>query len=159
MMKENVLDVLVYLFEHYIYDQPETVVDRASMHNDLIEAGFTPTDISKAFDWLDELERRRPQQAVHALPSGPVRVYAEEEADRLDADCRGFLMLLEQQGVLDAARRELVLDRVMALGDEEFGLDDLKWVVLMVLFNEPGQEAAFAWMESHLLETDGQTAH
>lgn len=159
MMKENVLDVLVYLFEHYIYDQPETFVDRASMHNDLIEAGFTPTDISKAFDWLDELERRRPHQAVHASPAGPVRIYAEEEADRLDPDCRGFLMLLEQRGVLDPGRRELVLDRVMALADEEFGLDDLKWVVLMVLFNEPGQEAAFAWMESHLLETDGQITH
>ena len=78
---------------------------------------------------------------------------------RLDGACRGFLMYLEQQGVLDAARRELVLDRLMALEHDELGVEDVKWVVLMVLFNQPGQEAAFAWMENHLLEDEGDPVH
>ncbi len=38
---------------------------------------------------------------------------------------------------LDADQRELVLDRAMALDQDELDLDDLKWVVLMVLFNQP----------------------
>ena len=42
---------------------------------------------------------------------------------------------------------------------EEIDLDDLKWVVLMVLFNQPGQEAAFAWMESHMFEGEGEPLH
>jgi len=37
------------------------------------------------------------------------------------------------------------LNRMLEAGDID--LDHLKWVVLMVLFNMPGQEAAFAWME------------
>jgi Smg protein len=81
-----------------------------------------------------------------------------EEA-RLDAECRGFLMFLEHNGILDALQRELVVDRVMALDQEEIDLDDLKWVVLMVLFNQPGQEAAFAWMESHMFESEGEPLH
>ena len=48
--------------------------------------------------------------------------------------------------------RELVIDRVMALESEEIDLDQLKWVVLMVLFNQPGSEAAFAWMEDLVLD-------
>jgi Smg protein len=48
---------------------------------------------------------------------------------------------------LDPTTRELVIDRVMALETDDIDLDQLKWVVLMVLFNQPGHEAAFAWME------------
>ena len=50
--------------------------------------------------------------------------------------------------------REVVIDRAMALDQDEVDLDDLKWVVLMVLFNQPGAEAAFAWMESQMFGDD-----
>ncbi|MEZ5671400.1 MAG: DUF494 family protein [Thiotrichaceae bacterium] len=56
-------------------------------------------------------------------------------------------MFLEQANILDPQTRELVIDRVMALDTEEFTLEQLKWVVLMVLFNQPGQESSLAWME------------
>ena len=81
------------------------------------------------------------------------------ELDRLDVECRGFLMFLEQHRVLDAGQRELVLDRAMALDQEELDLDDLKWVVLMVLFNQPGSEAAYAWMETQMFEDEPEPVH
>src|SRR5687768_5961139 len=159
-MKETILDVLLYLFENYFYDDPDAVRDRDSLQAGLIQAGFSPSEVSKAFDWLDELARQRPAAGSSVEPvRGPVRVYADVEEARLDAECRGFLMFLEHNGVLDGVQRELVVDRVMALDQEEIDLDDLKWVVLMVLFNQPGQEAAFAWMESHMFEGDGEPLH
>ncbi len=91
-MKETILDVLLYLFEHYFYDDPDAVRDRDSLQNGLIQAGFSPAEINKAFDWLDELARQRPAAAGPRLNT-PVRVYAEPELDRLDTECRGFLML------------------------------------------------------------------
>ncbi len=157
-MKETILDVLLYLFEHYFYDDPDAVRDRDSLQNGLIQAGFSPTEINKAFDWLDELARQRPVAASPRLNT-PVRVYADVELDRLDIDCRGFLMFLEHSGVIDADQRELVLDRVMALDQDEVDVDDLKWVVLMVLFNQPGSEAAYAWMESQMFEDDPEAVH
>ena len=57
-MKEtdSVLEVLVYLFEHYFYDDSESSQnhDRDSLQASLVQAGFSPTEISKAFDWLEE---------------------------------------------------------------------------------------------------------
>jgi len=157
-MKETILDVLLYLFENYFYEDPDAVRDRESLQAGLLQAGFSPTEISKAFDWLDELARERPDvQSLVTL--GPVRLYADVEEARLDRECRGFLISLERNGVLDPTRRELVLDRVMALDSEEIDVDDLKWVVLMVLFNQPGQEAAFAWMENHMFDGDGEPLH
>ncbi len=158
-MKENILDVLLYLFENFVYDDPDSLNDRDSLQANLLEAGFSPSEISKAFDWLDVLARERPQLTLREPPAGssaPVRVHAAEEIAKLDAECRGFLMFLEHSGVIDAERRELVLDRIMALDADEVDLDDLKWIVLMVLFSQPGQEAACAFLEIDLLESEGE---
>ncbi len=158
-MKETILDVLLYLFEHYFYEDPDAVRDRDSLQNGLLQAGFAPTEINKAFDWLDELSRQRPVAAAPRDIHRPVRLYVEQELSKLDRETLGFLMFLEQQSILDAAQRELVLDRVMALDQEEIDIDDLKWVVLMVLFNQPGAEAAYAWMENQMFEDEPEPLH
>jgi Smg protein len=35
----------------------------------------------------------------------------------------------------------------MALEEEDMDVERLKWVILLVLSSQPGEEAAFAWME------------
>ena len=158
-MKENVLDVLMYLFENYCYEEPDDTPDRESMEENLHEAGFTGPEIEKAFDWLDGLAQQRHEPELVLQGDRPVRVYVPSEVERLDTDCRDFLMYLENAGILDAQRRELVLDRLMALETHEITLDDLKWVVLMVLFNQPGQEANYAWMEDMMFDTEQEYRH
>ena len=157
-MKESILDVLLYLFEHYFTEDADPVRDRDSLQNGLIQAGFSPAEISKAFDWLDALAEQRPAASAPRA-NGPVRVFHGPELDKLDVDGRGFLLFLEQHGVLNADQRELVLDRAMALDQDELDLDDLKWVVLMVLFNQPGSEAAYAWMETQMFADEPEPVH
>ena len=41
----------------------------------------------------------------------------------------------------------------MALDTGDFDISQLKWVVLMVLFNQPGAEAAYAWMEDLVFDS------
>lgn len=154
-MKENILDVLLYLFEHLMIDDPDQ--DRDSLQESLLEVGFSPQEIGNAFEWLDGLAELRPAYAPHAVDAGgPVRVLAPQELERLDPEAQGFLMYLEQQGVLSPAQRELVLDRVMALDVGEVDEHELKWVILMVLFNQPDQEAAYSWLEN-LMFDHGET--
>lgn len=157
-MKESILDVLLYLFEHYFTEDADPVRDRDSLQNGLIQAGFSPTEINKAFDWLDALADQRPA-ATEPRVDGPIRIFHGLELEKLDVEGRGFLMFLEQQGVLDGDQRELVLDRAMALDQDELDLDDLKWVVLMVLFNQPGSEAAYAWMETQMFADEPEPVH
>ena len=158
-MKENVLDVLMYLFENYFYEETEDQPDRASLEQNLHEAGFTNGEIEKAFRWLDGLAEQRFQPEFKMHTNEPVRVFVDSEINRLDTDCRDFLMYLSNCGVLDAQRRELVLDRLMALEADEIYLEDVKWVVLMVLFNQPGQEANFAWMEDLMFDSEQEYRH
>jgi len=104
------------------------------------------------------LAQDRPQGQTIAS-KGPIRLFASQELDRFDIEAQGFLMFLEQHGVVSAEQRELVIDRAMALDQDDIDLDDLKWVVLMVLFNQPGSEAAFAWMESQIFMDEPEPVH
>lgn len=158
-MKENVLDLLMYLFENYIYDEPEREPDREDLAESLEQAGFSSGEIERAFHWLDGLAEQRQSPELGSHDENPLRLFTADETRRLDVEARGFLMYLENVGVLDAARRELVLDRLLALDASEIGLEDLKWVVLMVLFNQPGQEANYAWMEDLMFDEESEFRH
>jgi len=152
-MKENVLDILMYLLENFMCGEIDDDADQASLRAELLRAGFPDQEIEKAFSWLEGLSVLRENSPVLPVTAhAALRVYTPDEHKRLDAECQGFLMFLEQIGVLDPLSRELVIDRIMALESDETDLTDLKWVILMVLFNQPGKEAAFAWMEDLVFE-------
>lgn len=156
-MKENVFDVLMYLFENYFYEEASMDPDRESLEAELSQAGFGRPEVTKAFDWLDALSDSRHLPSVTAASAS--RVFTDSECQRLDVECRGFILFLEQAGILSGSSRELVIDRVMALDDEPIDLDALKWVILMVLFSQPDQEEAYVWMESLIFESPAQLLH
>jgi Smg protein len=158
-MKENVLDVLMYLFENYFYDEPDEEPDRDGLEESLHLAGFSNGEIDKAFEWLDGLAEQRYQPEFAMRAEQPIRVFIDSETERLDTDCRDFLIYLSNVGILDPQRRELVIDRLLALQSDEITLEDVKWVVLMVLFNQPGQEANYAWMEDLMFDTQQEYRH
>ncbi len=150
-MKENVLDVLLYLFQNYMSDDMDAEPDRDTVHDELLEAGFPAREISQAFEWLETLVERQ-EQPPGLYNGGSFRIYTEPERRRMDIECQGYLLFLEQTGILGPQTRELVIDRVMALQAEELDLQQLKWIILMVLFNHPGQEEAYAWMEDMVFD-------
>ena len=152
-MKEDMFDVLMYLFEHYYMDEEtEVSPDRESLHSELMEAGFPASDINQAFEWLEGLSSQQHQMQSPQAESA-IRIYSPRECERLDAESRGFLLFLEQMGILPPDARERVIERAMALDTDDFDLAQLKWVILMVLFNQPGAEAAYAWMEDLVFES------
>ena len=109
-------------------------------------AGFPTGEISKAFDWLeslgdeDELFISQPQKAS-------IRIYSSKEQRWLNPECRGYLMFLRDSNVLSSDNMEFIIDKILALKDIDFNLNKLKWVVLMILLNQPNKEAEFAWMD------------
>ncbi len=137
-MKESVLDVLMYLFENYRLGEFSDADYHSTLHTELVGAGFPDEEIQHAFAWLDGLGREG-QLPLQFGPGSAIRVYAREEQDKLATECRGFLMYLEQLGILSPENRELVIDRLMALEDD-VDVERVKWVVLLVLVNMPGSE-------------------
>ena len=155
-------DVLIYLFETYMHNESEMLVDQDKITDDLADAGFYREDINNALNWLEALaDLQEGQKAPYLYAADPqaLRIYTAEEAQRLDTTCRSFILFLEQIQVLHLDTREMVIDRIMALDSNEIDLEDLKWVVLMVLFNIPGYESAYQQMEELLFEVNEGYLH
>lgn len=128
-------DVLVYLFESYIHADACPASDQLARK--LSAAGFEDEEINEALDWLAGLRQvTETTQPCTAPTAGSMRIYADEELARLNPECRGFISFLESAGVLDAGKRELIVERAMALGDFSITLNRLKVIVLMVLWQQ-----------------------
>jgi len=128
-------DVLVYLFENC--QQAELADDRERVARKLSAAGFEDSDITEALHWLaGVLHAPRGVSAALPDPQRSFRAFAPRELAKLDAECRGFVMTLEHSGILNPETRELVLERSLAASGATLCLDQLKLIVLMVLWNQ-----------------------
>ena len=158
-MNENVVDILIYLYENYMDGELAPPSDHNDLRTELTQAGFTSGEIDKAFDWLDELadNAQWPQGEAHQPHS--LRIFTEEECCRLDVDSRGLLLFLEQNEILTQTARELVIERSLALDTPVITEEELKWIILLVLMNQPGQETAFARMEEMVYNEPPQYLH
>ncbi len=158
-MKENVLDVLMYLFETYVDTEEEQEQDQNELREELVRAGFNDAEIDHALDWLDGLGANNVLLAPNSETVNGTRIYADIELERLDASCRGYILYLEQIGILSPEQRELVIDRLLALESADIDVEQVKWVVLMVLFSQPGQEQAYARMEDLVFDDNAGSVH
>jgi Smg protein len=137
-MTGSVLDILIYVFDQYMLAEAPEVPERETLAADLERAGFGRHNVERALDWLADLagERSRPDMSSRAL-----RVFSSDEVERISTSCRGYPL-----------QREIVIDRLVALDGDDVDIDRLKWLVLMVLSSQPGQEQACARMEDLLFD-------
>jgi Smg protein len=158
-MKENVLDVLMYLFETYIDTEEEPEPDHNELRLELGKAGFSDREIDRALDWLDGLTEHQENLPLNPQTAHGTRIYSACELERLDVSCRGYILYLEQIGILSPPQREILIDRLLALESHDIDVEQIKWVVLMVLFSQPGQELAYARMEDLVFDDDNGLIH
>jgi Smg protein len=158
-MKENVLDVLMYLFETYVDTDEEPEADQNELRDELSQAGFADPEINRALDWLDGLTDQQQSLIYSAHAGRGTRIYSDFEQERLDSPSRGYITYLEQIGILSAPQREILVDRLLALESTDIDVEQIKWVVLMVLFSQPGQELAYARMEDLVFEETTGSVH
>lgn len=155
-------DILMYLFENYVHNETDVFIEQNELTDELLRAGFNKPEILKAIDWLEQLaELQHSDESPYLLtnPQQATRIFTESECQVLDVECRGFLMFVEQIGVINNETREMVLDRLAALDKNFIVLDDLKWLVLMVLFNVPGSEKAYEQMENLIFDEPSEVLH
>jgi len=128
-------DILVYVFENC--RQADLSHDTDRVAKKLTAAGFEESDILEALSWLAGVVRA-PQRSLAPLPeSGDAfRAFAPRELAKLDVECRGFLIYLENSGILSPSNREHVVERALAATGDAISLEQLKLIVLMVLWNQ-----------------------
>ncbi len=148
-MKDNVLEVLMFLYDNFLGNS-ESLEHEISIE-ELQEYGFMPTEIFKAFDWLENLAKDAPKSEIQQPPSTKsFRIYVPEECEVLNQQCRGFLQFLEYAHIIDPYIRELVVEQILGLETGNLSLEQMTRIILMVLFNQAGYEASISWLELYL---------
>jgi Smg protein len=126
-------EILMYLFESYFdagsYPEPDKLSRKLSA------AGFEGEEIDEALTWLSALQQQNPDNYPARLEHVGMRHFAELELLRVGYEARQFLLFSEQQHMISAVEREMILDRAVALQQENLGLDKIKLIMLMVLWN------------------------
>ena len=155
-------EVIMYLFESYMQIDQTIEINADQITDELLEEGFQKNDINKAIAWLDnlaELQQNSPQEQTQAAKKTSQRIYSNIEQQRLPSECRGYIYYLEQAELLNTHTREIVIDCAMSLEIETLPLEELQWLILMILFNDPKSGDAFLQFESMLLDFEDGLIH
>ncbi|ABL02740.1 protein of unknown function DUF494 [Candidatus Ruthia magnifica str. Cm (Calyptogena magnifica)] len=161
-MTNNILDVLTYMFDYLFEEAGQDSIheiDDIELKAHLSDIGFDIMRIDKALSWLENIAaiqdgKIKPFKTIY---EGSMRIYTEAEKIKLNAKSRGFLLFMENIGQLDANQREMIIDQIMSLGSASISLEDLKWVVMMVLGNSVDNEISAQWLESIVFLDDNRT--
>jgi len=150
-------DILVFLFENFFAADPQP--DRDSLERELTAAGFATDEIDQAFDWLKGLDNLTQYPYPESLAdSVSVRCYSEMEEKKLAPEGRGFLAFLESSGVINPIQREWIIDRALALPDSVVSVEEVKWIVLLVLWKQ-GRMDETLFLEDLLLDASEVSYH
>jgi Smg protein len=126
-------EILMYLFESYFdagsYPEPDKLSRKLSA------AGFEGDEISEALTWLSALQEQNPDRYPETLEHVGQRYFAGLELQYISDEARQFLLFAEQQHLISAIEREMIIDRSVALKQENLALDKLKLIMLMILWN------------------------
>jgi len=145
-------EVLMFLFENYMDGNVALKMDNADIAVKLEKIGFDRYEIDRALSWLAGLvEIQTAVLSGPKLTSQALRHYLPEESERLGVEGKGFLLYLEQLSIIDPITREIVIDRIMALDSREMNVARIRWVVLMVLFNQPDKKSALSLLQDMIL--------
>lgn len=145
-------EILMFLFENYMDSNARIPSNNAAIINELESIGFDRYDIDGALHWLDGLIQLQEVTGAGSQPASlAIRHYLPEESERLGNEGKGFLFHLERAGIIDALSREVVIDRIMALDMCDINLGRIRWVVLMVLFNQPDKKSALSLLQDMIL--------
>ena len=157
MKEQSVLSVLMFLIRYHMKSDGDYDLTDHELLPVLEKVGFTRPAILRALSWLSDLARLRHHLEQLPKPSS-FRVFNDYECQCLNEQCRGYIMALEQEGILKPITREIVINQLLELKSEQIDIELIKWVTLIVLFNQPeGDEhskKALSEMELAVLHSD-----
>ena len=139
-IKEDFLDILLYLFEYYSEDPVRESDTLFVIRDHLIDAGFQDAAIDHAMDWVEIFKNPKEGMMLHSPSNSSVRILSDDEKNLLDVECQNYISRLEKFGLLTPEKRELLIDKLTSIGFEPMDLEVVKALSILMLFQEPSVE-------------------
>lgn len=144
-MNERVVEILIYIMSE-IRKNHSVSQKLDLLSKNLIQKGYSESEISSAFTWLlDRLNHETEELVERRSPalSSSIRHLHEIERAVISVPAQGYLIQLRELGIVDELDVEQVLERAMMLGNSQVTVEDIKGIVGAMLFSaEPGLDGS-----------------
>jgi len=109
------------------------------LDHELEELGYSSKEIEQALFWLSS-QHRSIVPGVDGITKPSHRVLSPWEAACLDSEAYGYLLHLQNLGIIDQEQFETIVTRILPIGGERLPLGELKTLAGSVIFNVSGEE-------------------
>jgi Smg protein len=131
---DNFLQILLYLYSRQRRLADISIEQNEPLLEDFVDAGFVREQARSAITWLQQLKvQGENHQDIKQISLHAFRVYTAAENEKLTYEARGFILFLEQAGVLEVSMRELLIDTAMNLESPIIDLVELRCLLNVVL--------------------------
>ena len=121
-----------------LVDDPSYLDDPQELTEELVADGYQADEVEIALAWigrfLGEPEAAAPPPSEEITSKG-LRSQSLEEQLSLSTEAFGYLLRLENAGLIDPSLREEILERALVSFENEIGEDEMKIVSRMVLMD------------------------
>jgi uncharacterized protein Smg (DUF494 family) len=104
------------------------------LDKELGHLGYSAEEIEQALFWISSQWRPSGARLVDRVDRPAFRVLSPWEALSLDSDAYGYLLRLQNLGIIDSEQFEKILSRILPFGAEKLHVGDVKSVAASVLF-------------------------
>jgi uncharacterized protein Smg (DUF494 family) len=133
-MQERIIEILVYLLNEL--QQERTHTSKINLTRSLVLKGYTEVEINLAFSWIFNHLRRPPAGKTDSAYSFTDEMDSYPEADQLiiSPEAYGYLLHLLDLGIIKDNDVEMFVERALAYGKNDIGVDELKSIVATIIF-------------------------
>jgi Smg protein len=113
-----------------LFDEPGEILE------EFVDQGYQPKEVESALAWIDRFIAGPDQVSewtAEPITSRGLRTRSTEEHISFSPEAFGFLLRLENSGIIDPSLREEILERALGTYDEEIGEEEIRTVSRMVL--------------------------
>lgn len=146
-MQDKILEIVVYLMNR-LTDHQGSLSNFDEMSADLRSMGFTDTEISSAYNWLLKHFEDYPDSFSYAhnkkISSSAVRILSEMERNVISPEAYGYLLQLRHLDLLTTEQLEMILDRCALFVNEPIGLNEIKLLASVAMFDSGSSEFPYA---------------
>ncbi len=137
-MKNRILEMLIRLINGADRDWHSDVTD--SLIENLIERGYSEEEIEELFSWLFEMAGPNPER-VHddiTTVNRCWRVLHGWEKMVILPEAFGYLLRLEQFGLLNSDQMETIIEKAILTGERGIDLEGIKSIAASVILYGEG---------------------
>ena len=110
------------------------------LDKELIHRGYSTEEIEQAVFWVSSQWQRADGGFALEIDHPSVRVLSPWEALALDAESYGYLLRLQNLGLVDEDQFERIMYRILPFRGEKLGVSDIKALAGAVIFDLAAEE-------------------